>query len=246
VNADTKEKTGRAYFQQLAPLAGFAVDLESIQQRCPPAPAIECLLTDGSPFAAELVALDDESTRARLANMENTKLCWYDAREMWPPEQQVAIDNFSRDLNLVCLFANMAGSRVRKRVFYDVQRLLLDLPENFEGDLLAHLRAADAAHRVEYLQAHRGGTSGIRISAPSGGGWLAPNSEALIAKLIHAPYESAAPVHLFAYSEHDGLDAAVNSLAALEATVRDHLSTMPFVAVHFFDWRGPRHLLAVP
>ncbi len=241
-----KAQTERAFFEALAPLAGFAVDLSTMRQHNPPAPDIECTLTNGAPFSAELVALDDPATRTRLTNMVNTKACWYDARDTWPATEQAAIAAFSRDLWLSAIFTNDAGQRDRKRVFIEVQRLLLDLPSNFEGDLLVALRTAGMAVRVQYMRAHRGGTTGIRISAPSSGGWHAPNHTALRAKLMHVPYMSGAPVHLFAYSEHDDLDAHVTSLAGLEILVRQHLATMPFAAVHFFDWWGPRHLLTIP
>lgn len=239
-----KTKTELAYFKRLAPLAGIAVDMGSIRQPDPPAPDIECALIDGSPFAAEMVALDDPDTRRRLTNMMGSKACWYDARDKWPAEQQVAINELSRDLTLSCLFDNAAGQRDRRRVFIEVQRFLLKAP-GYAGDLTAHLRAVGAADRVQRITAHRGGSTGIRISAPTAGGWQAPNHDALLAKLRHPPYQSAAPVHLFAYSEHDNLNASDTSLVDLEALVRQHLPASSLAAVHFFDWWGPTHLLSI-
>lgn len=66
-----------------------------------------------------------------------------------------------------------------------------------------------------------------------------------MAKLAHPPYKSAAPVHLFAYSEHDNLDAGLTSLVDLESVVLQHLPASNLTAVHFFDWCGPRHLLSI-
>lgn len=240
-----KAGTELAYFKQLAPLAGIAVDMATIRQHSPPAPDIECLLTSGAPFSAELVALDDPVTRTRLTNMMGTKAWWYDARDTWSVTEQAALNALSRDLSLSCLFDNAAGQRDRKRVFVEIQRFLLTAP-TYAGDLTAHLRTVGAAQRVHRVTAHRGGTTGIRISAPTAGGWQAPNHAALLAKLTHAPYQSVAPVHLFAYSEHDSLDAHVTSLSDLEALIRRHLPTSNLAAVHLFDWWGPKHLLTIP
>jgi len=239
-----KAKTELAYFQQLAPLAGIVVDVASIRQRGPPAPDIECALVDGDPFSAELVALDDPATRTRLTNMMGTKASWYEARDTWSTGQQIAIEALSRDLSLSCLFDNAAGQRVRRQAFVEVQRFLLNEP-GYAGDLTAHLRAVGVAGGVRQITAHRGGSTGVRISAPTAGGWFAPNYAALLGKLTHPPYQSAAPVHLFAYSEHDNLDASVTSLADLEALVRQHLPTSNLSAVHFFDLWGPTHLLSI-
>lgn len=238
MNATSKANTELAYFKVLAPLAGFAIDSTSIQQSVPPAPDIECRLTNGAPFSAELVALDDPNTRARLTNMENTKLCWYAARDSWPVAEQAIINSLARDLMLSCIFSNDAGQRDRKRVFIEVQRILMSLPSDFAGDMTSTLRKGGAAGKAQSVKVHRGGSTGIRISAPSAGGWQSPTHAALLSKLSHAPYASASPVHLFAYSEHDELGAHVTSLSDLESLVRKLLPSSHLAAVHFFDWWG--------
>lgn len=142
-----KEATELAYFKALAPLAGFVIDVDSIQQLAPPAPDIECKLANGQPFCAELVALDDPETRTRLTNMMGTKAWWYDARDTWPEAQRTAIDALSRDLTLSCLFDNSVGQRDRRRAFVEAQRFLLGAPA-YEGDLTPHLRAAGTPHGI--------------------------------------------------------------------------------------------------
>ncbi len=243
--AATKAEAEREVFREFAPLIGLKVKEGSIRSPAPPAPDIACELQDGRPFCAELVSLDDPTTRTTRSSSAGTKLAWHDAAKAWPAEQQAELLELSRDLQLLTGFVNEAGSRERRRVFTEVQRLLLTtLPRDYAGQLVPRLREAGLGQVVNYMAVHRGGVTGIRISAFAGSGVPPPNFDALRAKLNHKPYVSEVPVHLFAHSTWDSPDSHVNSLRDLVTLVEGHSAVAPFAAVHFFDW-VPRHLRTV-
>ncbi len=238
--AMTKQQNERRIFESLVSLAGLRLIPDSIQQRKPPAPDIECQVQVTGPLAVELVALDAEDTRKRLQNMNATCDSWESALETWPPAAKETLRSNCRNVHLnIFGLSNTAGKRDRKQIMQCIQERLLAQSVDFIGELYDRHELYDRGTQL----GHRGVTvirgddilNGPHIYAPSSGLWLMPQISKIEEKLTQKTYNTTAPLELWAYSVHDEVGAHVDSLAMIGKCVEQYLGKSQFQRVLVFD-----------
>jgi hypothetical protein len=230
----TKEQAELRVFESLARLAGYEIVGGSIKQSPPPAPDIECE-TAGGPLAVELVALDAPDTRTRLNNMHATEQAWVRALAQWPDAERERLAVQCEDVYLGLQIENSAGPRARTVLLKQVQAALLSKPSRFEGELFSFF---DHPPGLMGATVHRGPrkTNGPRIIAPSAGSLQRPQVDKIEQKLTAKTYRTSAPLELFAYSTHDEVDAYLDGLRCIDASVQQHLPRSLFRRVWVFDF----------
>jgi hypothetical protein len=229
----TKQQLERRIFEALAPLVGADVVPGSIRQLDPPAPDIECETKASGPWAIELVALDAQDTRTRLRNMGTTSQAWDRALSMRPVAEQAQLKAQSADLHLSVNLSESAGTRVRTKIMALIQDRLLKLPAGFSGPIF---NALNAPPDVFHASANRGLVrNGPHITTSSAGPWLPPQLDKIREKLVDKSYRTAAPLELFAYSEHDEVDGHVNGRVAIDQCIKAHLPRSKFQRVSVFN-----------
>jgi hypothetical protein len=238
--AMTKQQNERRIFELLASWAGLILVPNSIQQKNPPAPDIECQVQGFGSLAVELVALDAPNTRKRLQNMNATLDTWKLALKKWTTAEQKKLCAECNNVFLVLLISNEAGTRDRTELMESIQEQLLTKPSGFIGELYSPRELYDFGERLHGCQrvsVRRGNdiTNGPRINAPSGGSWQMPQIQKIKEKLTAKTYHTSAPLELFAYSTHDEVDAHINSLSMIDECVRMYLPCSQFRRVRVFD-----------
>jgi hypothetical protein len=233
----SKEQAERKIFEFLVPLTEMRVTANSIEQRAPPVPDIECEVEQLGNMAFELVALDADDTRTRLSNMNVTQESWGRALKARPEDEQEMLRADCENVFLALNVKEEAGRRERTNIMKEIQTRLLAKGPGFVGDLLEKDETFEGLIRA---RVHRGNVSnGPRISAPSAGAWLAPQFDKIREKLVEKNYQTERPLELFAYAMHDEVDAHVNSLPMLRECVRRYLPGSRFRRVWVFNmhWR---------
>jgi hypothetical protein len=115
-----------------------------------------------------------------------------------------------------------------------IQDRLLKLPAEFSGELYEN--KLEMPPGVHWARAARGAhENGPQIIAPSAGYWLPPQVDKIREKLVDKVYQTSAPLELFAYSEHDEVDAHIASLPAIEQCIKAHLPGSKFHRVSVFN-----------
>jgi hypothetical protein len=230
----SKEEAERRIFEALAPLVGLEIVPDSLCQRLPPAPDIECETKGSGPMAFELLALDAPHTRARLANMYATQEAWDRALAARPEPEKDRLVTECADLYLSVSIEEWAGSRARKKMMALIQDRLLGLPAAYSGELFeSELEMPPGVHSASVSRGPL--RNGPRIIAPSAGHCLPPQVDKIREKLIDKTYQTGAPLELFAYAEHDEVDAHIDSLPAMEQCVKAHLPGSKFQRVSIFN-----------
>jgi hypothetical protein len=239
--AVAKQQNERRIFELLVPLAELILTPNSIQQKNPPAPDIECQVQNTGPLAVELVALDAENTRKRLNNMHSTGDSWESALQAWSTAEQETLRATCKNVHLnISGLSNTAGKRDRTQIMRLIQERLLAQPTGFTGDLYSQRELYDfraPLHHCRAVTVIRGDDilNGPRINAPSGGSWQMPQILKIEEKLTVKTYDTPAPLELWAYSEHDEVDAHVDSLTMIDKCVTTHLGKSQFQRVLVFD-----------
>jgi hypothetical protein len=236
----TKQAIERRAFEALAPLIGWDVVPGSIQQPDPPQPDILCEVTGRGAVAVELVALDDDETRRRLAFMSSTRPAWDDAMAKWPAPEREVLQADLGDAYISLDFFNDAGRQARTAALYAVQGYLKAHPR-FAGKI--DPESLGEPDGFASAQVFRGSVSaGPHLSSPSGGSWQWPNLEKIVEKLRDKTYTTTAPLELFAYTLYDEADLHMNSLPAIQDAVAQHLPGSQFGRVHVFHVGHRRHI----
>ena len=133
--ASFKPASERQIFEVLAKLAGLDIDINSIIQRNPPSPDIECLVHGFGPLSVELVALDSKTTRTRLQNMQHVEKAWHCAYGQRSLQEREVLGEKCLNMFLVATISAQDGLRnLIKRMAF-IQDQLLVLPHFFEGHL---------------------------------------------------------------------------------------------------------------
>ncbi|HEX3949489.1 MAG TPA: hypothetical protein VHW95_06535 [Steroidobacteraceae bacterium] len=240
-----KEQSERRAFEALAPLIGLAVIPGTIQQLRPPAPDIQCEVTGIGHYNAELVALDDDTTRRRLNNMYNSEKALERAIGSLTPEEQATVSAEMADVHISMIFDENAGTRDRGKLVTGVLRELLARPAGFRGDIYGDLddlpRGLHSATIARFKKAN-----GPTITSPSAGYWCPPQLEQITTKLKDKTYQCSGRLELFAYSIHDEPDGAVGGLEGIEQTIRQDIGTSKFDRVHVFHVGFLKHILTLP
>ena len=219
----TKEQIERRVFEVLAPLAGIDVLPGSIRQLPPPAPDILCASQAGEQLGFELVALDDEYTRKRLALWNSTDLAWDRALASWPEADQTQIKTRCTGLHLSVTFNEAAALRARTQIMREIQKRLLNNDAQFAGELFPkHEMPAE----LTWARVFRGVVAGAgapHITTSSAGSWCAPQIDKIKEKLVDKRYEIEAPLELIAYAVHDEPDGHVDSLTLIKRCIDTYL-----------------------
>jgi hypothetical protein len=231
-----KEAVERRVFEALAPLIGWQIEPDSLQQPRPPQPDILCGVVGIGLTAVELVALDATDTRRRLSHLFSTQHAWNAALEGLTADDRTALATDLRNAYISPDFANDAGSVQRARAFQTLQSFLL-AHSQFDGDVSSEdLDLPQGFHGARIRRAEF--DSGPHVSASSADYWRPPQLEKIVEKLCDKSYEPAqgARLELFAYATHDEPGGAVGSLEAIQALVAKHQSDSKFQRVHLFIW----------
>jgi hypothetical protein len=229
----SKEDEERKTFEFLVPFTGMVVVPDSIEQKPPPAPDIECQIEGLGPVAFELVALDADDTRTRLSHWRATLETWERALKTWSQEEQEALRANCQDVTLSLNMDEKAGSEARTAIMREIQARLLAKGAGFKGELF---EGDDYPEYLEGARVHRGQvTDGPRIYAPSAGAWLAPQIDKIREKLADKNYQTERPLELMAYATHDGVDAHIESLPLIDECVKRHLPGSRFRRVWVFN-----------
>jgi hypothetical protein len=244
MTALTKEQDERLIFEELAWQAGLAVVPGSIQQAGPPAPDIACLIAPGDPLAVELVALDDNTTRTRLANMHATDDAWARALDLQSPSDRLRVTAECADMHLSFNLRENLGTRDRAKLFALVQLEILRLPTGYAGELFG---PSDYPAGLWKAVAHRGHvTNGPRLFAPSAGSWAPPQYDKLTEKLTRKSYRTWHPMELFAYSRYEDMLASNDVLPEIARRIQADIRSSPFQRVRVFDVFSRRQVYAWP
>jgi hypothetical protein len=244
VTALTKEQEERLIFEELARQAGLVVVPGSIRQAPPPAPDIECEVGCGSAFAVELVALDDDWTRTRIANMNATKQAWHRATAALSPVDRARITAECADAHLSLNLMEKLGTRERTKLFCLLQLEILRLPSGFTGELF---RGTARPLGLWKAVVHRGQvTGGPSFAAPSGGTWVPPQYDKITEKLTRKSYRTRCPLELFAYSRYDDMGASNAVLPEIIRRIQADIGNSPFQRVRVFDVFARRMIYASP
>lgn len=239
----TKSETELRIFESLASLAKLILVPNTIQQKNPPSPDIECQIQGIGPLAVELVALDAENTRTRLQNMFSTNDAWESALKTRPIAEQETLRATCKNVHLnISGLGNTAGKRDRTQIMLLIQEQLLAKPTGFTGNLFSSRELYDfraLLHHCRDVTVIRGNdiSNGPRINVPSGGTWQMPQISKIKEKLTSKTYCTSAPLELFAYSTHDEVDAHVDSLTMIDECVEAYLGDSQFQRVLVFDLR---------
>lgn len=241
----SKEEIERRIFEALAPLIGWEIVPDSIQQPAPPQPDILCEVVGRGRVTVELVALDSEETRRRMANMFNTRAAWARALSLWSEAERERLQADLRNAYFSVNFSEDLGTRDRAEIFRQVQQLLLECP-NYEGEIRPQSVGTPSGFHGAKLWRHERLGDGPKFSAPSAGYWQGPQINKIVEKLSDKTYVPAAPMELFAYSPHDEPDGAVGSLAAIQGAIAEHLPGSKFERVHVFHLGFLKHVCSMP
>ncbi|WP_265298923.1 hypothetical protein [Verminephrobacter eiseniae] len=238
-NDMTKVEMELKYFERMASLAKMPLKPNTIKQKKPPAPDIECSIQDVGPLAIELVALDSENTQTRLNNMFRTSDCWEEALKMRPLMEQERLRVSCKNVFLRLEISNEAGNRNRRELMRSIQEKLLKRPDNFVGELYDSEEFPNNCQGVTVIRDDNI-TDGPQISAPSDFENLHPlQIEKIKEKLTKKTYETSNPLDLFAYSIFDGINIYagiyVDRLVEIDACVNEHLADSRFRRVWVFD-----------
>jgi len=241
----TKAECERRLFEALPPLAGIPVVPGSIRQDPPPAPDIECQVQGVGILNVELVAIDGEHTRTRLANMFDTQEAWIRALHQLPPADQAAVESEFADTHLGVQFAESAGLRDRAVAMAAIQQEVLSRGSGYTGPLFDHTVPPDGLHGATIYRSQIM-MNGPHLIAPSAGGWEPPQLNKIVTKLNDKRYVFSGQLHLFAYSTHDEPDGAVGGVDQILNCIREHLPTSQFTRVHIFNFAFGHHILSYP
>lgn len=241
----TKAESERRVFEALAPLAGISVVPGSIRQDPPPAPDIECQVQGVGILNVELVAIDGEHTRTRLANMFDTQEAWIRALRRLAPADQAVVESEFANTDLGVQFSESAGLRDRAAAMAAIQKEVLSRGSGYTGPLFDHTSLPEGLHGATI---HRSQTitNGPHLIAPSAGGWQPPQLDKIVAKLNDKRYEFSGQLQLFAYSTHDEPDGAVGGIDQILSCIREHLPASQFTSVHVFNLAFGQHILSYP
>lgn len=234
----TKKEAELWAFESMASLAKLILLPNTIQQKDPPAPDIECQIQDFGPLAVELLALDASTTRERLGNRETIPSSWEPALEQWSDLEQKSLRASCKDVRLTISGGEKAGKHDQVQLMRSIQEKLLTKSSDFFDELLnapTRLNVSSPHCRSIIICRRDFITNGPSISAQSSGRWEMPRIEKIEEKLTSKEYQTSAPLDLFAYSTHDGVDEHVDSLAKIDACVEAHLKDSRFRRVLVFD-----------
>lgn len=231
-------------FKALAPLIGWEIVPGSVQQPAPPQPDILCEVVGRGVVAVELVSLDAEDTRVRMANMFNTRDAWGFALSRWPGELQQRLRADLLNAYISLNFLEDLGTRDRARVLHVIQEVLLATP-GFSGEITAESIGTPRGFHGARVGRFDHIKDGPKFSAPSVGFWKAPQVHKIAEKLSDKTYTPAAPMELFAYSPHDEPDGAVGSLEEIQAVIAEHLPGSQFQCVHVFHLGFLTHICSM-
>ena len=237
----TKEAIERRVFDSLAPLVRWDVVPGSQQQPKPPRPDMLCEIADQGPVAVELVSLDAQTTRRRLNNMFSTPKAWDRALARRPLGEQQTLQSTLSNAYITAVFKDEAHMRLRADALHRLQTYLLSNNLGRRGDVTPSQLGSPEG--FESATVWRDGViKGPYVTSSSGGYWQAPQVNNIVDHLQSAYQIDGRPMDLFAYSTHDEPDGHVDSLANIQAVVRQHLPGSQFRRVHVFHVGFRQHI----
>ncbi len=240
----TKVQRELRTFEALAPLVGITVVTGSIIQAPPPAPDIQCNVVGVGRMNFELVAIDGEDTRTRLANMHNTQEAWDRALSRLSAADQFRVQVAFADAHLSLNFDEGSGMRVRSAALESIQKRSLSLPSGYDGPVFDYSTLPKGLYGATIYRI--GVTTGPHFMTPSVGEWLPPQLGKIEEKLRDKRYVFTGPLELFAYSTHDEPGGHINSLDEIQACITRHLAGSSFMRVHVFHLGFLKHIVTVP
>lgn len=218
-------------FLEFARAAKLEVDLNSVENRRPPEPDIACRVDGRGIVGFELTELIDQDFMARLRLMGRTR---QHLAESWQSglaagESSGFKSKFGNAL-LHFVYGEGTTRSQRESITVAVLRMLLRLPENFEGILGG---APEFSTIIREVRVSRGSWNGPVLDADSSG-WLGDPTSAALKKKVSKTYQCKYPVELLAYISIDLLPPDDAWMAAIE-DLKVRIAESQFQRVWVFD-----------
>lgn len=224
--SDRQDADELRIFRLFVEAAGLDVAPGSIQKQRPPKPDIQCEVGENGPICFELVEVIDSDLARAVGNQVTLQQRLSEAAE------RQELRGFSNGLSYV-RFADAATSSQRKRMITPLFALLEKLPDGFEGEVPLD-EGSMLGPTVRSLRVSRGGFVGPCFQV-DGTTFISDPLVERIGGKFSKTYETLDRLDLLAFYDFHPTQLAKFQLQAVEAFVRENVSSSQFSRVWVFD-----------